>query len=383
MTTKRKICIACLNRAEYSRLKTVLVGLSARPEIESQTVILKTRYSNNRILFEEDGFPITEEVELPLGERDLLNAARAVGQLTHRLAEVFSRLRPDILIILGDRYEALAAAVAASYLNLFIAHIQGGEITGTIDDHTRHAITKLSHCHFPATPQAAERIIRLGEKPESVHCVGCPGSDLLLGAPMLAFEDLRYKIYRLSHQSEVIEKFTPGFLLFFQFPVTTEFNLVGQQMAATLSAAGHFPQSKIILSSNPDAGGDAVMEAVTNFSRGRNDVLLFKHLPSELFINLMRQAAVMVGNSSAGIRETGYFGLPTVNVGSRQNGRERTRNIIDAPNDELALVEAIKTQLDRGRYPVEQLYGAGRAGEKIVERLLLVDYRQIQKKMNY
>jgi UDP-hydrolysing UDP-N-acetyl-D-glucosamine 2-epimerase len=382
---KRKICVLSCNRSEYSRIKTVLLRLRETPEVELQIIALRTPYSNNRVLLERDGFHINEEIKLNIDERKLVNIPKAIGELTTSFGQAYARLQPDIVVVLGDRYEALAAVTAATYMNLFIAHIQGGEVTGTTDEHTRHAITKLSHLHFPATALAAERVIKLGEKPEMVHNVGCPGTDLLLAAPVLSFSELRHQVYQATNQRrEILECFRPDYILLLQFPVVTEVHQTADSIQKTLEALQSFDKLKVVLTPNPDAGSDEIEQALRRYAADNcGSVLLLKHLPAELFFNLMRHAAVMVGNSSAAIRETGYLGLPVVNIGSRQAGRERSANIVDAPEQLEAIKQITSQQLSHGPYPIEQVYGDGHAAEKIVASLLAVDYSQIQKRLAY
>jgi len=380
---KTKVCILSLNRAEYSRLFTVIRELNKKDNIELQTVVLQTRYSNSKSLLERDGFSITKEFFIDIKYRTSEEVAKFIGKATVKFTDIFLELKPDILIILGDRYESLAAVTAATYLNIYMVHIQGGEVSGTIDEHTRHAITKFCHFHFPATEQSRERIIKLGEIPENVVCIGCPGTDLLLETPEFSFEELRYQLYKMSGQRDFLEKLTPDYLLVVQFPMTTELGDSQSQIEETLSALKGFKQPIVILKPNPDAGGDIVSRCIEKFGRENDNVLIAKHFPPYIFVNLMRQAKVMIGNSSAGIRETGYFGLPTINIGNRQVGRERTVNIIDIPNDAKLIEEEIKKQLEHGRYGTEQVYGDGTACKKIAEIIPTLDYSKIQKKIVY
>lgn len=380
---KRKVCILSLNRAEYSRLYTVIRELQKKENIELQTVVLQTRYSNSRSLFERDGLPITKEFHVDMKERTPTEVSKLIGKALVEFTNIFTELKPDILIVLGDRYESLAAVAAATYLNIFMVHIQGGEVSGTIDEHTRHAITKFCHFHLPATEQSKTRIIKMGELSDNVVCVGCPGTDLLLETPKISFEDLRYQLYKLSGQRDFLEKLIPGYILVVQFPMTTELNDVKSHIDETLSALKDIKRPIVILKPNPDAGGDIVSECIENFKRENKNVLVAKHFPPHLFVNLMRQASVMVGNSSAGIRETGYFGLPTINIGNRQVGRERTANIIDVPNDAKLIREEIERQIEHGRYETESVYGDGTACLKIAEIISSLDYSQIQKRITY
>lgn len=380
---KRKVCVLSLNRAEYSRLYTVIRELQKKENVELQTVVLQTRYSNSKSLFERDGFPVTKEFHVDMKGRTPKEVSKLIGKALIEFTDIFSELNPDILIVLGDRYESLAAVAAATYLNIYMVHIQGGEVSGTIDEHTRHAITKFCHYHLPATEQSKIRIIKMGELSDNVVCVGCPGTDLLLETPKISFEELRYQLYKLSGQRDFLEKLIPGYVLVIQFPMTTELADAKAHIEETLNALKDLGRPIIILKPNPDAGGDIVSDCIEKFKEENDNVLVAKHFPPHLFVNLMRQASVMVGNSSAGIRETGYFGLPTINIGNRQIGRERTRNIIDVPNDAKLIRQEIEKQIEHGPYETESVYGDGTACKQIAEIVSTLDYSQIQKRISY
>jgi len=365
-------------------LKPLISTLSGRNEVELSVLTIQTRFANNKSLFKNDNIHSLRVIELGLEARQLDEMSRAIGELVEKFGEAFSADKPDIVVIHGDRYEAMAAAIAATFNNIYIVHIQGGEVTGTADEHLRHAITKLSHFHLPSTSLSMERIIKMGEPRENVVCVGCPGIDLLLSAPKLDLSELKYELYRsANNRPEVLEKFRDDYILVMQSSVTTEVNKAGEQIRETLAALAKLDLLKIILLPNPDAGGDEIEKEILAYAREDSDnVLVFKHFPPEIFINLMRHAKAMVGNSSAGIRESGQFGVPVVNVGTRQNGRERTENIIDA-SGEKEISRVIKIQLEHGRYAPDALYGNGQSAHKIAELLLNLNYSIIQKRIAY
>ncbi|KKQ40783.1 MAG: UDP-N-acetylglucosamine 2-epimerase [Microgenomates group bacterium GW2011_GWC1_37_8] len=381
---KRKICVLVLNRSEYSRLKPLIKVLISDDRIELSIVTLKSRYANNEILFKNDNLPLTHVINLDIKARELSEMPKAIGRLLEKFGDLFHRNKPDAVVIHGDRYEAIAAALAATFNNIYIAHLQGGEVTGTADEHIRHAITKLAHLHLTSTIEARNRIIKLGEPEESVINTGCPGVDLLLNTPAFSFLELRYELYKsANNRIEILEKFRDDYMLVMQSSVTTEDDKAEDQIIATLKALDNFKETKVIMLPNPDAGGDKIEREIKKFVSKRNDFIIFKHFPPELFVNLMRNTRVMVGNSSAGIRETGYFGVPTVNIGTRQIGRERSENIIDVGNDEKEITAAIRKQLEHGPYKPERIYGEGNAAAKIAEILSSVDFSKIQKQITY
>ncbi|MGB3921684.1 MAG: UDP-N-acetylglucosamine 2-epimerase [Minisyncoccia bacterium] len=383
MEKKRKVMIVSLNRSEYSRIRSVVKELLERKDLNTKIAVLHSKFANNSILFEDDGFPVDYKVNISIGERSPANTAAAVGEVTTKFAKIFHKEKPEVLVILGDRYEALGVVIAAAFQNIFIAHIQGGEVTGTHDEHTRHAITKLSHLHFPATKLAGERVVKMGEDPKMVFTVGCPGTDMLLKSPELTFKEFKEELYKITNRSEILERLEPDFLLVLQFPVPTELEAAEKQIKETVQALSEFPHSKLILTPIPDAGGDIVEKVVREYEAKDPKAIVVKHLPPDLFINALRLSKVMIGNSSAGIRETGYFAVPTVNIGSRQTGREQSSNITNVPHDKEKIVSAIKKQLEHAGYAVEMIYGGGNAGKKIAEIVATVDCSKIQKKLFY
>lgn len=382
-TKKRKIMLVSLNRSEYSRIRSVIRELNKRNDINTVVAVLDSKYTNTSSVLKNDNIYVHYRVSISINERSHLKTATAISEVTEAFAKIFDKEKPDILVVLGDRYEALGVVIAAVFQNIFVAHIQGGEVTGTHDEQTRHAITKLSHLHFPATKLASERIVKMGEDPKMVITVGCPGTDMLLQSPQLTFEKLLEEIYKLTKRRDILEKLTPDFFLVLQFPVPTEINDAYNQINETLEALSEFPQSKIILTPIPDAGGDLVEKAVREYEKRDPHAIVIKHLPPDLFVNVMRLSKLMIGNSSAGIRETGYLGLPTVNIGSRQNGREQSSNILNVTHDKELIISAIKKQLEHPRYTVEMIYGDGHAGEKIADIVASVDCSKIQKKLMY
>jgi UDP-hydrolysing UDP-N-acetyl-D-glucosamine 2-epimerase len=277
----------------------------------------------------------------------------------------------------------MATAVAAAYMNIPVAHTMGGEITGTIDESIRHAITKLAHIHFPANRLAAERIVRMGEDPTTVHQVGCPRIDLvaeivqtdgnLSGAEWLEREGVGGHI-----------NIDEPFLLVSQHPVTTEYGEGESQITETLMALAHLRMPTIMLWPNVDAGSEDVSRGMRKFREQWQPAYIrfYKNFAVETFVRLMMRAACLVGNSSAPIREGAFLGTPAVNIGTRQQGRERGHNVTDVNHDRGAIVEAICRQVAHGRYPSEHLYGNGQAGQRIADILSSAPLH-VQKRISY
>jgi len=349
---KRKICFVTSGRYDWTRCQTVVEALEPWTDTEVRVVACGAPASQfsghgNRILLSsalEDDSPTA--------------MAAACGRLTTGLTQVFDQYEPDVVVAMTDRWEALSAATAAALMNITVAHIQGGEVTGTIDESIRHAVTKLAHWHFPATKGAKERIIKMGEHPKTVWNFGCPATDLLLGVKPII---------------------TTSQVLCLMHPVTTEWEDSYKSTKAVVDATkklGHLILMRWIVP-NHDAGAEAVTRALTDADIQPVDQ---DHVT---FINVMRNVAVMVGNSSAGIREAGYFGTPVVNVGSRQLGREHGQNVVHVAPEKHLIIGAINAQLGHGRYPPEQLYGDGTAGPRIAEILATEPLPRPQKQISY
>jgi UDP-hydrolysing UDP-N-acetyl-D-glucosamine 2-epimerase len=275
-----------------------------------------------------------------------------------------------VVLSVGDRFETMATAIASAYMNIPLAHTMGGEISGTIDESIRHAVTKLAHLHFPANTAAADRIVRMGEDPSTVHAVGCPRIDLV--------SEIASGADGIPH-AEVLERdgvgsqidVTKPFLLVNHHPVTTEYGHGKDQIWETLHALDELRMPTIMLWPNADAGSEDIATGMRTFrEKVRPDYIRFyKNFPIETYVRLMLLCACTVGNSSAPIREGAFLGVPAVNIGTRQHGRDRGPNIRDVGYDRHEIVAAIRAQLAHGRYASDPLYGDGAAGPRIAEVL--------------
>jgi UDP-hydrolysing UDP-N-acetyl-D-glucosamine 2-epimerase len=273
------------------------------------------------------------------------------------------------VVSVADRYETLATAIAAAYQNIPVAHVQGGEVTGSIDEKVRHAVTKLADLHLVSTAAARDRVIRMGEDPDCVHVTGCPSVDLAArvldesGPPFDPF----------ASYGGVGDRFDPaaGYLVVMQHPVTTEYEDALAQIGATLDAVKTLDVPTFWFWPNVDAGSDRISKAIRHFRETREvpHVYFFKNLAPEDFLRLLVGARCLVGTSSVGIREGSYLGVPVVNVGSRQTGRERGDNVTDVGYDSGAIAAAVRAHWADGRRPRSTLYGDGRAGERIASVL--------------
>src|SRR5262249_14372095 len=278
--------------------------------------------------------------------------AKSPGLGLLELPTLFELLRPDVVITVGDRFETMATAVAGAYMNIPLAHTMGGEVTGTIDESVRHAITKLAHLHLPANLAAAERIVRMGEDPGRVFVVGCPRLDLVAELARTPLDGTDRVWLAREGVGATIDLEQP-LLLVSQHPVTTEYGQGETQINATLAALAQLNLPAIMLWPNVDAGSDDLARGIRKFRErhGELPIRYFKNIPVATYIRLMKQCACMVGNSSSAIREGPFLGVPAVNIGSRQSGRERGLNVIDCDHNSDQIHAAIQTQVTHGRYP--------------------------------
>jgi len=351
----------------------VVVGASA----------LLDRFGSVVDIVAADGFNINARVHMIIEGETPTTMAKSTGLGLLELPTLLDQLKPDVVVTVGDRFETIATAIAAAYMNIPLAHTMGGEISGTIDESVRHAITKLAHIHFPANQQAADRIVRMGEDPATVHVVGCPRIDLVA--------EVAQENSRLPERAWLEYEGVGGqinldkpFLMVSQHPVTTEYGQGEQQIMETLMAIHHLKIPTIMLWPNVDAGSEDVSRGMRKFREHykHDHIRFYKNFSVETYVRLMKRCACMLGNSSAAIREGAFLGVPAVNIGSRQNNRTRGNNVIDVNHDRDEIISAINKQVAHGAYSSEPIYGDGHAGERISTVLETVPLN-IHKQMTY
>jgi UDP-hydrolysing UDP-N-acetyl-D-glucosamine 2-epimerase len=383
----RKICVVVTARPSYSRIRTALRAIQQHPGLELQLVVaasaLLDRYGNAIQAIERDGFPIAARVYMVVEGENLVTSAKSTGLGLVELATVFDNLKPDAVVTIADRYETLANAVAASYMNIPVVHVQGGEVTGSIDEKVRHAVTKLSNLHLVSTKGAAERVKKLGEAPETVVITGCPSIDIaaeVAAKPAFDFDPFA------KYGGVGPNKFdlSQGYLVVMQHPVTTEYEEARRQVEETLYAVKAIGMPTLWFWPNVDAGSDGTSKGIRVFrEREKPDNLhLFRNMFPEDFLRLLVHSTAIVGNSSVAIRECSFLGVPAVNVGTRQQGRERGANVIDVEHDRAAIAEAIREHAKRGRPKADHLYGDGDAGGRIADCLATAELT-IEKRLTY
>jgi len=372
---KKKICFVITSVIHYGRNKIILEELKKRRDVELQIIVgasaLLPDYGDVLSAMEKDGFKCNAKIIMTLAGGSPVAMAKTAGIGITEFATVFENLEPDIVIIRGDRYEMLAVALTASYLNIPIAHIEGGDLSGTIDESVRHAITKLSHIHFSTNELSKNRIIKMGEHSDYVFNVGSP--------------DIEF-VERNNHKAhnKLINYFGVGdsvdinkpYLLVLNHPVTTEYGKNRKHTTELLNAIHELNIPAIWFWPNVDAGADEVSKAIRIFRENNNPkhIRFIKYLPPEEFVGLLKSTLCVIGNSSSGIKECSYLGIPSVNIGSRQNGRMRGSNVIDVEKHSRGdIKKAVRQQIKAGRYDKENIYYKENTGKTIAEILATIN----------
>lgn len=382
----RKVAVVITARPSYARIKTVLEAIGEHPELELQLVVgasaLLERYGSVVDVIRADGFKPDALVYMVVEGENPVTTAKSTGLGIVELATIFDNLHPDVVISVADRYETIATAIAASYINLPVAHVQGGEVTGSIDEKVRHAVTKLSNLHFVANEAASRRVIQMGEDPTKVFITGCPSVDLA----RRVIESRDWQNFDPFRHLGVGAHFDTrgGYLVVMQHPVTTEYEDAQHQIEETLAAIESLALPTFWFWPNVDAGSDRISKAIRHFRETRPAPYLYflKNIPPEDFLRLLLGAKCLVGNSSVGIRESAYLGVPVVNIGGRQAGRDRGPNVLDVAYEREAIRSAVVLHLARGKQKSHHLYGDGYAGRKIADLLARAPL-DIDKRLTY
>jgi UDP-hydrolysing UDP-N-acetyl-D-glucosamine 2-epimerase len=296
--------------------------------------------------------------------------AKTTGIGLLELATVFDNLKPDVVVTIADRYETLATAIAASYMNIPVAHIQGGEVTGSIDEKVRHAVTKLADLHLVSTKCAARRVEKMGECRNKIFRTGCPSIDL--AAEILPSPALDFNPFEKYGGVGELEKILNGYLVVMQHPVTTEHQLAREQIMQTLEAVHEIGMPTLWFWSNVDAGSDGTSNGIRSFREKvkPTNMHFFKNMNPTDFLRLLYNSKCLIGNSSVGIRECSFLGVPVVNIGTRQQGRERGSNVVDVAYDRDEIRRAAEFQIRHGHYGSCRVYGDGRAGERSAQAIV-------------
>jgi UDP-hydrolysing UDP-N-acetyl-D-glucosamine 2-epimerase len=369
---KRKICVVVASRANYGRVKYVMKAIQEHPDLELQLIVgastLLERFGPAIDVIRADGFTPVRSIFYVVEGETLSTQSKSTGMGIIELTTAFDDLQPDMVVTVADRFETMATAIAATYLNIPLVHIQGGEVSGNIDDRVRHAITQLADIHFPASALSEERIVSMGQDSAYVFNYGCPAMDVLRNE-------------NLSINNEKMEKYlgvgqpldwTKPYILMLQHPVTTSYGQGFNQVSETLKALVQIPEmQKVVMWPNIDAGSDHVSKGIRHFRETHMDdpIYYYKNFSPEDYARVLNNAVCCVGNSSSFIREGAYLGVPVVMVGDRQQGREHGENIMFSDYEYQQITAKIRSQIDHGRYDSNHCFGDGDAGKRIVNEL--------------
>tara|TARA_B100002049_G_scaffold58702_1_gene42121 strand:+ start:411 stop:1556 length:1146 start_codon:yes stop_codon:yes gene_type:complete len=380
---KQKISITTGTRSEYGILRELIKEISKSKKLELYLLVTgmhlskKFGYTINEI--KKDKIPIHAKIKMIPSGNTPYDMSISLGKGIVGFSKILKKIKPDLNIVLGDRDEALASALAASHMNIPNAHIHGGEISQGIDEYNRHAITKISNIHFAATKKSKERIIKMGENRRNVILTGSPSIDEI-------------KMSKFSSKHELEKKYLvdldrPLFLLI-QHPVTTEFEKSGLQIKMTLDALSKLKNQTIAILPNSDAGNQQIINQLRIFSKKCNFLKVFPNLPRNDYLGFLRHCSALIGNSSSGLIEGSYLHTPVVNIGIRQLGREKDVNVIDVPIfSKLLILNALKKSLKKKNKKIKNssIYGTGNASKKIVQYLetIPINPQMIQKKLVY
>jgi len=384
MNERRRIAVITGTRAEYGIIHPVLEEIEAHPGLELSLVVMAQHlspdfgYTVQEI--ERDGFKIAARVETLLSSDSLGGMVRALGLAIIELAQAIEMIQPAIIMVTGDRGEMLAGAIVGAHMNIPVAHLHGGEVTGTVDEFIRHAITKFAHIHFAASEQSAERIRGLGEDERRIFITGAVGLDQIRKGEFLPPERVLAEL-KLDDSKPI--------LLVSQHPVTTEIEEADSQMRETMEAIKELGYQTVLIYPNSDAGGRKMRKVVKEYEN-LPFLHVFRNISRELYLGLMNVADVMVGNSSSGIIEAPSFKLPFVNVGTRQQGRQRGGNTIDVPYEREKIRQAIGYGLSDGQFRnslarAKNPYDFGMAGKRITAILATIEINKdlLQKRIKY
>ncbi len=381
---KRKIVVTTGTRAEYGILRSILKKILESKKLELELIVcgmhLSKKYGNTINEIKKDGFPISAKVNMiPKGDLNF-HMAEALGSGIIQFAKVFQKIKPDINLILGDRDEALASSIAAYHMNIPNAHIHGGDKTlAGIDEYNRHAITKISNIHFAATKKSFQRIEKMGEIKKNIFLTGSPSIDEVADQRITGKKELEKK-YKI--------KFSGKEILLLQHPVTTQSEFSKKQIERILKAIVKTRNPTIAISPNSDAGNSAMFKILKKYSENYNFIRNYPSLPRNDYLGMLRNCKILIGNSSSGIVEAGYFDIFVINVGIRQKSREGRKNIINLKGDSTIEIYKVLADILNKNKKIRKknfMYGKGNSSKKIVSILEKIELNRklIEKQITY
>ena len=380
---KRRVAVILVDRANYGRLKPVAEAIHRHPDLEVQIIcagaMVLERFGRPADVVRDHHLPVTSELYIEVEGGTPVTMAKSVGLGVIEFAGEFQRLRPDLVLLIGDRYEALSAAIAAALMNLPVVHLQGGEVSGSVDESTRHAISKFAQFHVPATQRAADYLVRMGERRDTILTVGCPSSDLARACKRRLTSD----IVNVRGSGIALDVDAP-FLLAVLHPNTTEFDAARQQMETFLLGLSQVGMQTLLLWPNIDPGSSHIAKAVREYRTTVDNSWLrvLTNVTPEDYLTILATTACAVGNSSSFVRDASFFGTPVVLVGNRQEGREMSGHVVCTPIHSERIVEAVQKQLRHGSYPPSDLYGDGHVSRRLADSLVRLE-PYVQKRLAY
>ena len=377
----KKICIVVASRANYGRVKSLMKAVKQHPNLDLLLIVgasaLLDRFGDITKIIENDGFKINRSIHYVIEGENLTTQAKSTGLGIIELATAFQDLKPDAVVTVADRFETMSTAIASTYLNIPLIHLQGGEISGNIDDRVRHAITKLADVHFVCTKLSAQRVIEMGENPEFVFNFGCPSIDVLVNQKL----DINSEIMKNELGAGIPINWDLPYILMLQHPVTTSFGQGFNQVTQTLNAIKAISEyQKIVMWPNIDAGSDDVSKGIRHFREcNMNEpIYYYKNFSPENFARVLKNAICCVGNSSSFIREGSFLGIPAVLVGDRQKNREHGENIVLSEYNTEEIISKMMISIKDGNYKSDKLFGNGTAGKQIAEQINRLDFNKIK-----
>lgn len=373
----KKICVVVASRANYGRVKYLMKAIQAHPDLELQLIVgastLLERFGNAINVIKKDGFTPIRSIHYVIEGETLVTQAKSTGLGIVELSSAFEDLKPDMVVTVADRFETMATAIASTYLNIPLVHLQGGEVSGNIDDRVRHAITKLADIHFVASELSAQRVISMGEDARFVFNYGCPSMDVLANEDMSISDELMGRYLGVGRPLD----WSKPYILMVQHPVTTSYGQGFEQVSQTLQALKSISGiQKVIMWPNVDAGSDDVSKGIRHFRElnMQEPIYYYKNFSPEDYARVLNNSICCVGNSSSFIREAAYLGVPSVIVGDRQLGREHGKNVAFARYEHAHIADQIRSQIVHGRYESDRIFGIGDAGRRIAEELATLNF---------
>lgn len=389
---KKKIIVAVVvnNRANYARIKSFLLCANKSKKIKINLILagsaLIEKFGNLENIIKNDGLKVSNKLYTIIeGDKPVIMAKSTAVEISE-LANIFENNKPDYVLAIADRFETLSVAIAASYMNIPLIHLQGGEITGSIDESVRHAISKLSNIHFPATNKSRKNLVKMGEKSKTIFNVGCPSIDIAKSIEHKKKNVYQIlKKYKFSMEGISDLKTINKYVIIAQHPVTTEYNKTKYQIKQTIKSVSKLNLDSIWLWPNVDSGSDIISKELRKAREKKllRRTIFLKNIEVDDFLILLNQSNCIVGNSSVGIREASYLGTPAVNIGNRQNGREKAKNVINCEHNYHKIMKSVNYQIKKKKYKKSFLYGDGTSGKKITNIILKLKVNNTQKKLSY